>query len=455
MASFSTWVQLIRNFACNVRTLTSANLWLNRPQKGLLLGLNNKKGISLTSGPSYLETYAIAPTQYLATVFNVMSGAKDVFQGCNDVLRLSSWTSVIPRRSNPSTAEKLVYTSLRNELFAAYLKIVQGLILLSFAACFVVLGTGTLKGLGYFDGVSGQAKLTKYVVDSLIIMDIGLLYFLWAMWTAYSNYVSDETRCNKLAELLDKADGNVDLVELAIESGYTDSTVSKALTQAMPTSYSPSWLQSSVTPSASELVGAVEETEDILDSFSDGRKKSAPGDISAAKMARSNAAYKLRLVAYESSSAAPMALVYFLLNFCAGYGYMLGILAYYFKDQQSLWHSVLKFGFSHKASDWWGNLAGDMAWTIEPILVIVAAYLSSGSLLPSTDAAESNIKVPQSSGVRFAASTPMEKPRGRLAQAPTPWRNVGSASPKSRSKSPASRSKSPASKRGTPKVKKA
>lgn len=65
--------------------------------------------------------------------------------------------------------------------------------------------------------------------------------------------------------------------------------------------------------------------------------------------------------------------VYLLLNAIAGYGYLLGIFAFYFPSNNVC--KLFMFGLSDEDGDWWGNLAGDSAWTIEPLLIIlVEAY---------------------------------------------------------------------------------
>jgi hypothetical protein len=33
------------------------------------------------------------------------------------------------------------------------------------------------------------------------------------------------------------------------------------------------------------------------------------------------------------------------------------------------------FGLSHEAADWWGNLFGDIAWTVEPVLLLANGAL--------------------------------------------------------------------------------
>jgi hypothetical protein len=96
--------------------------------------------------------------------------------------------------------------------------------------------------------------------------------------------------------------------------------------------------------------------------------------VSKAKVARSVAAYGLRVQATKSAGGAFLELVYFALNLVAFYGYSLSILAFYYASSNEMWHRALKFGMTHADSDWWGSLAGDLAWTIEPALVLYLAF---------------------------------------------------------------------------------
>lgn len=69
--------------------------------------------------------------------------------------------------------------------------------------------------------------------------------------------------------------------------------------------------------------------------------------------------------------------IYFILNFIAFYGYLLGIVVYYFDDEekQSDYVRQLKFGYSNADADWTGNFAGDLMWTIEPIIILASPVL--------------------------------------------------------------------------------
>lgn len=69
--------------------------------------------------------------------------------------------------------------------------------------------------------------------------------------------------------------------------------------------------------------------------------------------------------------------VYFIFNFIAFYGYLLGIIVYYFDKEESQPDFVtsLKFGASNEIADWTGNFAGDLMWTIEPIVIFLSPSL--------------------------------------------------------------------------------
>merc|ERR1712238_375193 len=70
--------------------------------------------------------------------------------------------------------------------------------------------------------------------------------------------------------------------------------------------------------------------------------------------------------------------VYFYLNLFAFYGYLMSILAFYFPEnadhEQPVWIQSLKLNYTNDVADWTGNFAGDLMWTIEPIIVLVSPY---------------------------------------------------------------------------------
>lgn len=65
-------------------------------------------------------------------------------------------------------------------------------------------------------------------------------------------------------------------------------------------------------------------------------------------------------------------LLYFVLNSIAFYGYLLGIVVYYSQAEEVQSYTVrgLKLGMTNAAADWHGNFAGDLMWTIEPMIIL-------------------------------------------------------------------------------------
>jgi len=64
----------------------------------------------------------------------------------------------------------------------------------------------------------------------------------------------------------------------------------------------------------------------------------------------------------------PITLLLLVLNFAATYGYLLGILSYY-READDL---TTKMHFGLPMTGAYGDLVGDMAWTIEPIILLAA-----------------------------------------------------------------------------------
>ena len=69
--------------------------------------------------------------------------------------------------------------------------------------------------------------------------------------------------------------------------------------------------------------------------------------------------------------------IFFVLNFIAFYGYMLGILTYYFDDDylEGTYTGSLRLGYNNASADWGGNFAGDAMWTVEPVFILSTPML--------------------------------------------------------------------------------
>ena len=69
--------------------------------------------------------------------------------------------------------------------------------------------------------------------------------------------------------------------------------------------------------------------------------------------------------------------LYLLLNSIAFYGYMVGILVFYWQkeDEQPLWLRRGLLYMNNSDADWHGNFAGDLMWTIEPMVILTSPKL--------------------------------------------------------------------------------
>mmetsp|Transcript_2884 Transcript_2884/g.7921 ORF Transcript_2884/g.7921 Transcript_2884/m.7921 type:complete len:408 (-) Transcript_2884:151-1374(-) len=83
---------------------------------------------------------------------------------------------------------------------------------------------------------------------------------------------------------------------------------------------------------------------------------------------------------------------YLVLNFIAFYGYLMGIITFYYPDDdfQPSWVTQMKFGYDNNFADWSGNFAGDLMWTIEPMVILASPFYLS-RMQPAVLAASSKI----------------------------------------------------------------
>jgi F0F1-type ATP synthase assembly protein I len=72
---------------------------------------------------------------------------------------------------------------------------------------------------------------------------------------------------------------------------------------------------------------------------------------------------------------------YLMLNSIAFFGYLMGIVTYYYDDElKQPWfvQNALLLGMNNTVADWRGNLAGDLMWTVEPMVILSSPiYLES------------------------------------------------------------------------------
>lgn len=198
--------------------------------------------------------------------------------------------------------------------------------------------------------------LPQPIIDALIAMDVALIYFLVMMWESYTNTYSDKTKLSALAEVIkskDACSSNSSLLSTIYSVGYDDHALYAAV-QAIRSDETPAWLNDA---SESAEVSVLKELEAI--------KKALESLVTSNETAlaiRATTAVYLQKRAESTYARAPLELVYFLLNVVAGYGYMLGILTFYFPvptgSTVPTWLRSVMFGLSPAAGEFWGTFAG-------------------------------------------------------------------------------------------------
>ena len=388
---FGTIIALVRNGACNVRTLAPTIL----------------AGPSIIRGVSVIDAI-IGGTQGIASLLGTFKGVKLVMVGYRSRLRLGKWLAGAedmpngPEKQIMLDGVKAEMSKSNNDMLVGLLEYVTGL-------CFFVLASSTL---GYLDNLD-------MVIFALLLMNIALVYFLFLMWKSYADANANAQLTEALAAKLDSANfsneknavgvlmkclsdagfqGKLHEAVSRMDTGYkaiyanpdAEANMVEAESDVLETILSDLCLQNDDTGSMFTDVNTPPKARGRSKSPARGRSTSkspareksprkrttskGKGKMASvagmAKVARSVAAYGLRQQSRELSASTGLELTYFVLNFIAFYGYSLCILAYYFSNSNETWHHILKFGMTHGDSDWWGNLAGDLAWTIEPALIL-------------------------------------------------------------------------------------
>jgi heme/copper-type cytochrome/quinol oxidase subunit 4 len=398
---FGTLIALIRNGACNVRTLAP----------GVLAGQSGIRGVSVIGA-------IIGITQGIASLLGTFKGVKLVMAGYSSRRRVAKWIAGVMEMTDGPEKE-IMTDGLKAEMGKSVNDIIVGFLEYITGLCFFVLASSTL---GYLDNVD-------MVIFALLLMNVALVYFLYLMWKSYSDANLNAKLTEELAAKLDGANFSDEkkavrtLMKCAAEAGFAgklheaisrmdaqykaiyanpkaNSSMIEAESDVLETLLSDLCLQNDDTGSMFVDVHTPPKARGRSKSPARGRSKSPMVEktprkrgnskgkavnggkspttsAGKAKVARSVAAYGLRQQSRELSVGAGLELTYFILNFIAFYGYSLCILAYYFANSNDTWHHMLKFGMTHTDSDWWGNLAGDLAWTIEPAIIL---YQSLGKV---------------------------------------------------------------------------
>ena len=374
----STWVQLLRNAFCVMKSLLPPSGFLQLP----LFTDSSFYPLTITTPLELL----IAPTQFAAVFFNLASGFKNIREGIRNANRTTVWLNAINRIfiSEPfksSSSEFLIIKQglesdrslSRNRTFIGFLELI-------FGVAFIFLTLNTLHIVG--------PTHPKPLIDALISMEIGLAYILVIMWNSFTKKVRDFSKLRRLISTVKslKARTAGALLLGAMDSGFAEDGLFDAF-MFLDASYSPLWRTKNSSDVMSLAVEIQTEFRNVTAVFTKLKNVRAP---SVETSEDCSLLTSLKKQEFETLLQAPQDLIYFALNFIAGYGYLLGILAFYIPEVKNnglgmvkfftasidstgesySWCKLLMFGLTHVEADWWGNFAGDVAWTIEPLLIL-------------------------------------------------------------------------------------
>jgi hypothetical protein len=215
-------------------------------------------------------------------------------------------------------------------------------------------------------------------------MDIALFPMLFFMIVDGFEKLSMSTRCIRLLDIIDS--GKLKPEEIGVQR-Y----------EAMK-DWSPFWnsgvslFESADQDEGKKLQAEVKNVKGTLDAWFPKGKTNGEKEEKLSKEALSNVidkvegdVPKLRLEGYRE-------FLYFVLNFIAFYGYLMAPLAFFYEDEekQPFHIQAMKFYYNNEVADWTGNFAGDLMWTIEPLVILGSPFIIQMAKPKSVDKVKSD-----------------------------------------------------------------
>jgi hypothetical protein len=310
--------------------------------------------------------------------------------------RLMDYRTDLPAAHRLPPSEDLVNMSLLREGEISLRSTIVGFLTTCIGVAFFWLGANSwhVTSTWWVGGMQG-------LVHALTLMELCLLPLLYYMVEDAQKQLAKARTMKELADKIEKgALETVNIDELHLLSEFKPVWAHGAAVK--------SWSDLTVAKDRAHLEREVKAVKSILDFWIAQSKKPSEskeqdkGD--AKEKGEKIRAAKVR----QLREQAPVArwegyreYVYFAVNLVAFYGYLQGILAFYFEDDnvKGLWSLLvpyLKLARTNDLADWRGNFIGDLMWTIEPAIILTTPALfrrlsspSSSSAPPSAEGAPS------------------------------------------------------------------
>jgi hypothetical protein len=340
--NWSLIVQFIRNALCLLKTLSPSTCFIHR-----IVFPSASEPFSKVS----IVEYFISFTQIAAVVYNISSGYFNLLDGCRDYNRCSKLIPSLERLSiTDSTKRSSSYTLLKNSIEKnkrkAFERTVIGFweVVIGISFMFLAVNSLHLHPKGH----------PKPLIDALIAMEIGLAVILYYM---FKNIWKDVLKCKinyRLIAIVDQTVTRITiqrLLVLAANNGYIEH-----IYDAFELFYPPYKLvyrrSINYEDCLSEDLSSITRITDIeytldhliqmsngdvninIEIDSDDSTDSKHQSINMTILINKNLASVMKHSTDKSTFKVIVDIILFLLNIIAGYGYLLGILVFYFPKQE-------------------------------------------------------------------------------------------------------------------------
>mmetsp|Transcript_19915 Transcript_19915/g.43276 ORF Transcript_19915/g.43276 Transcript_19915/m.43276 type:complete len:401 (+) Transcript_19915:112-1314(+) len=326
----------------------------------------------------------ISVTQFYACVSCAKSGTQLAWTSAGKLKRivrlLEGRLSAAPGKdasANETAAHRIVNESLVKEAKSAMRNTFVGLMVapIGFAFFWLFANSWHVTEAGWIGGLTA-------LIDALTVMEVCMIPLLYYMVVdGLEQFAS-----------LRKTKDCLDVVVAGKKDAFNPTYVNVTRYEFMEPGWVP-FFEGGITPFSSptkadeESNKIAQETKQVEQTLNlwfatdtdTAKDDSKEKDAKIRTEAIENAVATMNKSLSELSTKGYREFLYLVLNFVAFYGYLMAIVGFYYPDDdfQPNWIKAMKFGYDNNFADWSGNFAGDLMWTIEPVVILASPYYIS------------------------------------------------------------------------------
>lgn len=359
-------VQLIRNALCCVKDLELLQGTFLWDSSVTLLYYNLPEPLHKTTP---LEVF-ISISQLYACISASVAGFRMILQSWGKFRRIERLMGSA-KKSSSSDVDRIVQESLNKEGMLAIRSMFIGINVLFIGLSFFWLFANSwhVTETEWIGGVQG-------LIHALTVMEICLLPLLYYMLKDGAEQFTKASRMEDLASRMKSPSTKLTAKDMGVTSldvlsdwkPFWSSGVDLLDTHDTSTEDKQMEVEKQMIVKVIQSIVGKEKDEDKKGVSSAELSERADELLADAKITR--------LEGYREY-------LYFVINLVAFYGYLVGILVYYFnnEEEQPTYVRKLLLGMNNSDADWHGNFAGDLMWTIEPA-IILSSPIMLGALKP-------------------------------------------------------------------------